>query len=75
MNKVYCIIHCFTHKKIGIKPFLQDGLCVEELINMRGGGAYTWIKTTVKEKEGLSAGEGLIGREIVCSPVTFEFSG
>ena len=56
MNKVYCIIHCFTHKKIGIKPFLQDGLCVEELINMRG--AYTWIKTSVKEKEGLSAGEG-----------------
>ena len=29
---------------------------VEELINMRG--AYTWIKTGVKEKEGLSAGEG-----------------
>ena len=22
-----------------------------------GGGAYTWIKTSVKEKEGLSAGE------------------
>ena len=39
------------------------------------GGAYTWIKTSVKEKEGLSAGEGgggLIGREIVCSPVPFE---
>ena len=69
MNKVYCIIHCFTHKKIGIKPFLQDGLCVEELINMRG--AYTWIKTSVKEKEGLYAG-GVIGREIVCSPVPFE---
>ena len=63
---MYCIIHCFTHKKIGIKPFLQDGLCVEELINMRG--AYTWIKTSGKEKEGLSTGEGgLIGREIVCS--------
>ena len=45
---------------------------MEELINMRG--AYTWIKTSVKEKEGLSAGEGggLIGREIVCSPVPFE---
>ena len=39
-----------------------------------GGGAYRWIKTSVKEKEGLSAGEGggLIGREIVCSPVPFE---
>ena len=72
MNKVYCIIPCFTHKKIGIKPFLQDGLYVEELINVRG--AYTWIKTSVKEKEGLSTGEGgeLIGREIVCSPVPFE---
>ena len=23
-----------------------------------GGGGYTWIKTSVKEKEGLSAGEG-----------------
>ena len=53
---MYCVIHCFTHKKIGIKPFLQDGLCVEELINMRG--AYTWIKTSGREKEGLSAGEG-----------------
>ena len=55
MNKVYCIIPCFTHKKIGIKPFLQHGLCVEELINMKG--AYTWIKTSVEEKEGLSTGE------------------
>ena len=38
-------------------------------------GAYTWIKTSVKEKEGLSAGRGgqrNIGREIVCSPVPFE---
>ena len=31
---------------------------MEERINMGGGGAYTWIKTSVKEKEGLSAGEG-----------------
>ena len=29
---------------------------MEELINVRG--AYTWIKTSGKEKEGLSAGEG-----------------
>ena len=72
MNKVYCIIHYFTHKKIRIKSFLRDGLCEEELINIRG--AYTWIKTSVKEKEGLSAGGGggLIDREIVCGPVPFE---
>ena len=38
---------------------------MEELINMKG--AYAWIKTSGKEKEGLSAGEGVIGREIVCS--------
>ena len=59
MKKVHCIIRCFTHQKIGIKAFIQDGLCVGELINMRG--AYTWSKTSVKENEGLSAGGG--GRE------------
>ena len=66
MKKVYCIIRCFTPKKIRIKAFIQDGLCVEELTNLRG--AYTWSKTSVQEKEGLSAeeggGGGLIGREI-----------
>ena len=36
-------------------------------------GAYIWIKTSVKEEEGLSAGEGgIISREIVCSPVPFK---
>ena len=49
MKKMYCIINCFTHKKLGIKAFIQDGLCVEELIH---GEAYTWSKTNVKEKEG-----------------------
>ena len=56
MNKVYCIIHCFTYKKNRNQAILTGWL-------MRGGaykyeGAYTWIKTSVKEKEGLSAGEG-----------------
>ena len=41
---------------------------MEELINMRG--AYTWIKTSVKEKE--EEGSGLIGKEIVCSSVQFK---
>ena len=62
MNKVYCIFHCFTHKRIGIKAGWL----------MRGGAymrrAYTWSKTSVKEKEGTYLQEtgrrGLIGREI-----------
>ena len=48
-------------KKIGIKAFIQDGLCMEELINMRG--TYTWSKTSVKENEGLSARGGGGGGE------------
>ena len=57
-------------KKIGIKPFLQD---------MRG--AYTWIKTSVKEKEGLSAGEGAYRQRNSTQPspiwinIIFKFSG
>ena len=43
--------------KIGINEFIREGLCA-------GGGAYTWSNTSVKEKVGLSAGEGLIGGEI-----------
>ena len=57
-------------KKIGIKPFLQDGLCVEELINMRR--AYAWIKTSGKEKEGLSAGEGGYRQRNSMQSVPFE---
>ena len=71
MNKVYCIIHCFTHKKNRNQAILTRWLMCGGAYNYEGG-AYIWIKTTVKEKEGLSAGEGLIGREIVCSPVPYE---
>ena len=53
MKKVYCIIHCFTKKN------QNQGIHTGWLMR---GGAYKyegglWIKTSVKEKEGLSAGE------------------
>ena len=73
MKKVYCIIHCFAHPK-NQNQGIHTGWLMGGRAYKYEGGAYTWIKTSVKEKEGLSVeeGRGVIGREIVCSPVPFK---
>ena len=65
MNKVYCIFCCFTQKNWN--QGIHTGWLTHGGAYMRG--AYTWSKTSVKEKEGTylqetGGGGGLIGREI-----------
>ena len=51
MKKVHCIICCFTHQE-NRNQGIHTGWLIHGGTYMRG--AYTWSKTSVTEKEGLS---------------------
>ena len=56
MKKVYCIIVLLIKKLEYWNQGIHTGWLIRGGAYMRGG--YTWSKTSVKEKEGLSAGGG-----------------